>query len=256
VSARLRQWLWPYLRDLGGEPAVALLGACVLLTLSRHHGSTGFFRQTFGEAVKDHPAAATLPYFWWFGSSVVFYLVAPLALAALTGGGFTRRYGLGLGDWRAGLSGVGLLLGVMIPATFLASHLGAFAAQYPLAGQAAFKLKGAAGADLVDLRLFALYEASYFAYFVAWEFLFRGWLLNALLPRFGRGGAVLIQTVPFVLMHFGKPELEVLGSIPAGVALGVLALRTRSFWYGALLHGVVAVWMDVLVSFRHLAGPG
>jgi membrane protease YdiL (CAAX protease family) len=47
-------------------------------------------------------------------------------------------------------------------------------------------------------------------------------------------------------MHMGKAEPEALGSIVAGVALGVLALRTRSFWYGVLVHASVAVWMDLL----------
>jgi membrane protease YdiL (CAAX protease family) len=55
-------------------------------------------------------------------------------------------------------------------------------------------------------------------------------------------------------MHLGKAELEALGSIAAGIALGVLALRTRSFWYGVLIHGVVAVWMDWLSSREYLTG--
>jgi hypothetical protein len=39
------------------------------------------------------------------------------------------------------------------------------------------------------------------------------------------------------------------------VALGVLALRTRSFWYGAVIHGTIAVWMDWLSAKQHLLGP-
>jgi membrane protease YdiL (CAAX protease family) len=141
----------------------------------------------------------------------------------------------------------------MVPAVYLASRSSAFAGSDPLGGQGAVTLRGVAGGkDQVSLPLFASYESAYFLYFVSWEFLFRGWMLNGLLGRFGRAGAVLIPTVPFVLMHLGKPELEAFGSILAGIALGVMALRTRSFWYGALVHGVIAVWMDVLASWTSL----
>lgn len=248
----LRLQLRSYLRDLGGEPLVITAGACTVLIVSHYQCSTHFFRQMFGQDVSKHLAAPALPYFWWFGWSLVLYLAVPLFLSAVTRGSFTRRYGLGLGDWKAGLAISGLFLLVMLPAVYVASRFQTFSGHYPLAGQGAFTLK-VPGKDQVSLGLFLLYELAYFLYFVGWEFLFRGWMLNGLLPRFGRGGAILFQTAPFVVMHLGKPELEALGSIIAGIALGVLALRTRSFWYGALLHGLIAVWMDVLAAWPYLS---
>ena len=65
------------------------------------------------------------------------------------------------------------------------------------------------------------------AYFVAWEFVFRGWMLFGLAPRLGPGLAIVLQALPFSLMHTGKPELEAYGLILAGLALGALAWRTR-----------------------------
>ena len=62
----------------------------------------------------------------------------------------------------------------------------------------------------------------------------------------GRAPALLVQVAPFAVMHLGKAELETLGSIIAGVALGILSLRTRSFLYGFVLHATIAVFMDVL----------
>ncbi len=248
----LRGKLRPWLRELGGEPLLVIAGSCALLTISHYQGSTSFFRKNFNDDVVGHFAAPALPYFWWFGCSVLVYLVAPLLLSWVAGGTFTRRYGLGLGDWRAGMAITGLFLAVMLPVVWVASRFPTFAGHYPLAGQAAFTLHLGGGKVERSVTLFALYEAAYFLYFVGWEFLFRGWMLNGLLRRFGRGGAILIQTAPFALMHLGKPELEALGSIIAGIALGVLALRTRSFWYGALLHGVIAVWMDVLAAWPYL----
>jgi membrane protease YdiL (CAAX protease family) len=250
VSGSLQSAARSYLRGLADESTVVLCGGAALLILSRHHGSADFFRRVFWPKVAGHPAFDALPYFWWFGTSVIFYAVLPLLLSALTRGSFNRSYGLGLGDFRAGAAIASVFLLFMAATIFITSRTSTFANHYPLAGPGAYTLR-LPDSQAVSRGLFALYEASYFLYFLAWEFFFRGWMLNALLPRFGRG-AIAIQTVPFALMHMGKPELEGLGSIIAGVALGILALRTRSFWYGAFLHGALAVFMDLLVSWRYL----
>ena len=250
---RVGKTLAAYLDGLGGEPTVIVMGASALLVLAHYQGSVGAYHALWGARFDGPPASGVLGHLWWFGSSVVFYLVAPLFLSAITGGSFHRRYGLGLGDWRAGLSISALFLVVMIPATAFASKWDAFRGIYPLAGGAAYTLVRE-GKPSVSLGLFALYEAGYLAYFVAWEFLFRGWLLNGLLPHWGKVAAILTQVLPFAVMHLGKAEPEALGSIIAGVALGVLALRTRSFWYGAGIHGVVAIWMDWLSAAPALRG--
>lgn len=240
-----------YLSGFASEPTVVICGACALLIISHYQGNTGYFRVLVGDRFDKHPAVNVLGHFWWFGSSLVLYLVMPLILSVATKGSFHRRYGFGLGHWRQGLVITAIFLAVMLPAAFVASKLEAFKGIYPLAGNAAFMLSKD-GVNVTSLPLFALYEAAYFLYFVGWEFLFRGWMLNGLLPKFGRVAAVLIQTAPFAVMHLGKAELEALGSIVAGIALGILALRTRSFWYGALLHGLVAVFMDVISAWKWL----
>jgi len=56
-------------------------------------------------------------------------------------------------------------------------------------------------------------------------------------------------------MHYSKPLPEALGSIIAGVLLGILALETRSFIYGAAIHWLVAMTMDVVaVTFPRFFG--
>lgn len=249
---RLIASLKPYVRELGGEPAVVLCGASAMLIISHYQAATSSFHDLFGGS--KGPAAPLLPFFWWFGASLFLFVAIPLALSYASRGSFTRAYGLGLGDVRAGLSLCAVFLGVMLPAAYVASRFKTFSGHYPLAGTSPFLLREG-GTERFNLPLFALYELCYFLYFVGWEFLFRGWMLNGLLPRFGRAGALLIPMVPFAVMHLGKPELEALGSIVAGLALGVLALRTASFWYGALLHGLVAVWMDLLACRAYLLPP-
>jgi membrane protease YdiL (CAAX protease family) len=48
------------------------------------------------------------------------------------------------------------------------------------------------------------------------------------------------------MIHYGKPYLEAGGALIAGVALGSLAMRTRSIYAGFLVHATVALLMDGL----------
>jgi len=66
--------------------------------------------------------------------------------------------------------------------------------------------------------------------------------------------AVFATMLPFVVIHYGKPEPEVFGSIVAGVALGLLALRTRTFWYGAFIHIAAAMSMDIFATWGRFGG--
>jgi membrane protease YdiL (CAAX protease family) len=56
--------------------------------------------------------------------------------------------------------------------------------------------------------------------------------------------------VPYCMIHYGKPYLEAAGAVVAGVALGSLAMRTRSIYSGFLVHVTVALLMDLL-SLAH-----
>lgn len=242
------------LEGLGGEPAAITCGAAVLLIVSHYQGSTSYLRTVFGSRFDGYSWSVALGYFWWFGCSFVLYLVMPLVLAVAIRGNFHQRYGFQWGDWRLGFKLVAVLLAVMLPATYLASTLGAFRGMYPLAGKGAYLLNLGAGKTETSWLLFATYEAAYCLYFVAWEFFFRGWMLHGLVPHWGKGPAILVQTLPFAIMHLGKPEMEALGSIVAGLALGMVSLRTRSFVYGALVHCAVAVTMDWLSVRTALLG--
>ncbi len=237
------------------EPTVILCGASALLVISHYNGSTAYFHTIFGARAAGHTAMPVLAHEYWFGMSVLLYLLVPLLLSKATNGSFHQKYGLGLGDWRQGLSISALFLAIMLPLVWYASTLDSFKNHYPLAGLGSYSLSVKEGYQQ-SLGLFAIYELGYFAYFIAWEFLFRGWMVHGLLPWFGRTGAILVQVAPFVIMHFGKAEPETLGSVIAGVALGVLSVRTRSMWYGAVIHGVIAVWMDCWSVPRSLFGLG
>lgn len=57
----------------------------------------------------------------------------------------------------------------------------------------------------------------------------------------------MIQALLFGIMHIGKPLQEVFGSFIAGIILGVLALRSRSFLPCFWLHWARSATFDLLV---------
>ncbi len=128
------------------------------------------------------------------------------------------RYGLRLGDWRAGII-IGLAgCVVMTPVVVALVWLPAFAGYY--APQAAPPL------DVVVTTALEVIPA---------EFFFRGFLLFALLRVTGPI-AVVIATLPFAFAHLGKPEVETLSTLVGGMAYGWLDWRTGSVLWSGLAH--------------------
>ncbi len=101
---------------------------------------------------------------------------------------------------------------------------------------------------------YLLWEGMYFAQFFALELFFRGFWLAALRRSFG-SGAIFAMAVPYCMIHFGKPFLEVNGAIVAGIALGSLSMKTKSIYQGFLVHITVAGLMDFLALWHRHALP-
>lgn len=81
-----------------------------------------------------------------------------------------------------------------------------------------------------------------------WEYLLRGFLLFGLKERF-KEGSILIQMVPFVLLHIGKPEIEILMCIPMGLWFGYIAYRGKSFWPAFITHTFINFTLKYFVNF-------
>lgn len=67
------------------------------------------------------------------------------------------------------------------------------------------------------------------------EFFFRGFMLFGLEKKFGRYSA-LIQAFPYMLIHLYKPWPELYFSFFAGIALGLINLRSRSVIPSIIIH--------------------
>ena len=192
--------------------------------------------------------AVLLPQYWrlrpsglgpgWPGAVTVlwrsaFYLALPL-LSLILLRLSPAKVGFGLAHPGRWLRDIGLLYLVMLPLVYLASRQAGFQRAYPFF---AFERLGTGNLLLgLGIRGIGMF---------AWEFICRGYLLFGFERRVGGPTAIAVQTIPFAVMHVGKPGPEAIGSIVAGIVLGIVALRNRSFIPGVILHWSVAATLDI-----------
>ena len=84
-------------------------------------------------------------------------------------------------------------------------------------------------------------------YLLAWEFIFRGFLLFGLKDKL-KEASILVQMVPFVLVHFGKPELETVSTIITGIYFGWVAYRGNSYWPAFIVHAFINISFLIFVN--------
>lgn len=184
-----------------------------------------------------------LPFAWWAGVVLLFWVAVPLALLRHNG---PLPFSLSLPRTARGLALYGGLVVLMVPALLMASQRPDFLQMYPLLHPA----PPLAWNGMLLLTYWACYATILFST----EFLFRGVLLFSLESRLGMT-AVGVSVLPYCLIHAHKPLPEAFGSIVAGFVLGYLALRTRSIGGGVLVHCAVAFSMDALALVRNGLWP-
>lgn len=228
-------------RRLDRQMLVVLTAAVVLVFIQLQIGSRRFFWAHLSEIVpfEDKALAA---WGWWFGVQGIVGFVIPVAILML---GFKRRpseIGLGLGDWK--LATVLALL-YTIPVTigtWVLSNGADFQASYP-------HFEGAES----SWGVFLIYEALFLFYWIGWEYLWRGFVLFGTKPAFGLG-AIVVQMVPFAVLHADKPVAEAYLSILGGLALGALVWRCRSFWIAVPIHAFQMMALDFWCTLRARTG--
>jgi len=174
--------------------------------------------------------------FGWMFNQVIGYLLIPLFIIRL----FKERpgdYGWQTKRVKSLWWWVILICPVIISGMFFVSQMDQFQKYYPIYRY---------GKE--TLVLFILYEFAVVALLFSWEFFLRGFMLFGLEKKFGKF-TVLIQLIPFVLMHSQKPALEVYAAIAGGFILGVIGLRTRSFIPGLILHVVLLLSLDMWIVY-------
>lgn len=231
--------------------AIFILGAIIIVSF-QSFGKVGFYDDHLAQRFDGHRLSPMFAYVYWFLSGVGWLFVLPVVVIALTPGMSLREFGLGLGDWRFGVRAAAVLYGIMVPILALASFRPNFVDYYPMSGFVRAEIATYTDAGgFSHLSPFLLYEACYALYFIGWEFFHRGFLTVGLSRVFG-WYAILLVTIPFAILHVGKPMPEAYGAIVASVVLGWLAIRTRSSWYGFFVHASVAITMDVFAVLHQV----
>lgn len=164
------------------------------------------------------------------GDMLLFYFIVPLLVIVLFFRESPSNFGFRAGDWKLGLT---VSAFSMLAITFLLPfilRLGQFRQYYAAPPGSTFPFIFQTGMQMIG-----------------WEFFFRGFLLFSL-ARITGPYAILLQAIPFTLMHFDKPELEILSCIFGGSAFGYLSWRTNSFFYPFIIHAYLAVMIVLLAQ--------
>jgi membrane protease YdiL (CAAX protease family) len=222
---------------------IVFLTVAIVGILSNQYGSKRFFFERWHAVLGGERLYDLYQYIYWFGSEFILYFLLLIPVIAFIHRRPFREFGMGAGDWRFGLRLSLYFFLIMLPILWIASASPAFQQVYPHSAIVR-----------TDWTLFLIYETAFILYFIGWEFVWRGYMLFGLLPHTGATVAVLAQMIPFVILHYGKPMPETFGAIAAGIALGALAVRTRSFWYAVLIHWSVMFTIDFLATMRFRSG--
>jgi CAAX protease family protein len=165
----------------------------------------------------------------WFSS--FFYLGLLPILTILI---FLRKnplnYGLRIGNYKIWLVYVCTFLVIAVPILYITSDLSS--------------VRGYYSGENFDLLTYSL---EILIYMLGWEFMFRGFLLFGLKARF-KEGSILIQVIPFTILHLGKPEVETLSCVITGLLWGYIAYRGNSFWPAYIIHVVVNISNKLFVT--------
>ena len=219
------------------KPTLILLSSPVLMLVWKYYGSPEFLAGQFAGAGSDGRVLGAVGSFL---SCFVLLGVLPALAVKLVFRERLRDYGVGLGIPLFTFRTFGIAAPLFLLAAYRASMTPEILAKFPINPQAG-----------ASATMFALHAATYFLFYVGWEFHFRGFLLFGLRSSIGDANAVLVQTMASALLHIGSPASETFGAVLAGLLWGALALRTRSLLSGLGQHYMLGIALDAFICFGY-----
>jgi len=245
------------------KPGQILASAFLLLMVWGFHGNFDLLKLVWpayvGPGIGIGTRQQLIPGIPWddelisFWSGAVLVVVIPMLLIRFAFHEPWSRYGLGLppkGRRKLAVWTFLTLTVLSLPAFYLGAQNPQMQQLYPFYRPFANNWQ------------FALYELTYFPFFLAIEFIFRGYLLFGLesirpehvrdaggghpAPVFFGKYALLIQMLSYTAWHLGKPLPELWGTIVWGIAAGATAWAVRSIWPVVFSHALLNVLLDYL----------
>jgi membrane protease YdiL (CAAX protease family) len=159
-------------------------------------------------------------------SSLIYFAVLPILTITIILRRNPLDFGLRLGNFKVWGFYVIASLIVALPILYIASRSSLLAEYYTIRQF-----------DVVK------YSLETIVYLSAWEFLFRGFLFFGL-----KESSIPVQMVPFVLVHFGKPEIETVSTILTGIYFGYVAYRGNSYWPAFIIHLFINIIFLIFVN--------
>jgi membrane protease YdiL (CAAX protease family) len=235
------------------RPMVGLVLCALILAMQEYYGGRGYFEQLVRPWLTKlygpdnlHTLAKydeLYGFAWWAATRIGGYVLPFFVWKIFFRKDSLRDLGLRTKGFFDHVWIYSLFLAVVLPAMLIVSAQPDFGSYYPF-----YKTAPRSWFD------FLVWEGMYFAQFFALEMFFRGFWLGILRKSFG-SGAIFAMAVPYCMIHFGKPYLEAVGAIVAGIALGSLSMKTKSIYQGFLVHITVAALMDWLSLRRRHCTP-
>ncbi len=218
-----------------------LISIPLIQALSSYFTSRRFFRENFFDGIKNSSDAYLLEFLYWFSGDTFLVLIPTFIIIRFVFKEKISEFGFRFGDWKFGLKFSSIFILVMFIILWFVTASQQFISKYPLLTSTKY-----------STTTFLVYEIGMLLYLFGWEFTWRGFMLFGLEKKFGFY-SIFFQMIPFTILHFGKPFLETIGSIPGAIALGILALKTRSFYYCVIVHFSVMFVIDTISILRFRA---
>lgn len=227
--------------DLDKKIIWILISVPLIQALSSYFTSRRFFRENFSDGIKNFSDPYLSEFLYWFAGDTFLALIPSFVIIHFVFKEKISEFGFKFGDWKFGLKFSSIFILFMSIILWFVTANQEFNTKYPLLTSTKY-----------SATTFLVYEIGMLLYLFGWEFTWRGFMLFGLEKRFGYY-SIFFQMIPFTILHFGKPFLETIGSIPGAIALGILALRTRSFYYCVIVHFSVMFVIDTISILRFRA---
>jgi len=243
---------------------IIMFSAFLLLMIYGYHGNLdllGFIMPNWSAPGVNvccrTPIISAIPWdreFISFFGGAVLLVIIPLLIVKFILKEPLSRFGIRMpakGKRLAGLFTYLFLVAVLGPVFYFTSKNASMQAVYPF-----YK-------SFTSVGQFALYELSYFPFFVTIEFIFRGYLLFGLEDMHDTyvhqnpaknvhfiGFGLIIQMLAYTMWHMGKPIPELWGTPVWGLCTGILTYNLKSIWPVTFAHWTLNILLDGFILYN------